>query len=116
MEQVEFAALQGVDWYNHQRLHGSCDKLTPVEYEQTSESPRSLLTEILAHTQVPLQPEAAAERLVRLGWRFDAGEALVLAGAEARGRGRSHLRRRSFGKRPPQIEEPRQRLLVHPAC
>jgi putative transposase len=35
MEQVEFATLQWVDWYNHQRLHGSCDKLTPVEYEQT---------------------------------------------------------------------------------
>ena len=35
MEQVEFATLQWVDWYNHQRLHGSCDKLTPVEYKQT---------------------------------------------------------------------------------
>jgi putative transposase len=35
IEQVEFATLQWVDWYNHQRLHGSCDKLTPVEYEQT---------------------------------------------------------------------------------
>ncbi len=35
MEQVEFATLQWVDWYNHKRLHGSCDKLTPVEYEQT---------------------------------------------------------------------------------
>ena len=35
MEQVEFATLQWVDWYNHQRLHGSCEKLTPVEYEQT---------------------------------------------------------------------------------
>jgi putative transposase len=35
MEQVEFATLQWVDWYNHQRLHGSCDRQTPVEYEQT---------------------------------------------------------------------------------
>jgi putative transposase len=35
MEQVEFATLQWVDWYNHQRLHGSCERLTPVEYEQT---------------------------------------------------------------------------------
>ena len=35
MEQVEFATLQWVDWYNHRRLHGSCDKLTPVEYENT---------------------------------------------------------------------------------
>jgi hypothetical protein len=29
------ATLQWVDWYNHQRLHGSCNKLTTVEYEQT---------------------------------------------------------------------------------
>jgi len=35
MEQVEFATLQWVDWYNHQRLHGSCDRQTPVEYEHT---------------------------------------------------------------------------------
>jgi putative transposase len=34
MEQVEFATLQWVDWYNHQRLHGSCERLSPVEYEQ----------------------------------------------------------------------------------
>ena len=26
MEQVEFATLQWVDWYNHQRLHGSCEE------------------------------------------------------------------------------------------
>jgi transposase InsO family protein len=35
IEQVEFATLQWVDWYNHQRLHGSCDRQTPVEYEHT---------------------------------------------------------------------------------
>ncbi len=35
IEQVEFATLQWVDWYNHQRLHGSRDRQTPVEYEQT---------------------------------------------------------------------------------
>ena len=35
IEQVEFATLQWVDWYNHKRLHGSCDRQTPVEYEQT---------------------------------------------------------------------------------
>ena len=29
MEQVEFATLQWVDWYNHQRLHGSCDRQRP---------------------------------------------------------------------------------------
>ncbi len=38
MEQVEFVTLQWVDWY-HQRLHGSCDRLTPVEYEQTRARP-----------------------------------------------------------------------------
>jgi transposase InsO family protein len=35
IKELEFATLQWVDWYNHQRLHGSCDRLTPVEYEQT---------------------------------------------------------------------------------
>ena len=35
IEQVEFATLQWVDWYNNDRLHGSCDRQTPVEYEQT---------------------------------------------------------------------------------
>ncbi len=35
IEQVEFATLQWVDWYNHDRLHGGCDRLPPVEYEQT---------------------------------------------------------------------------------
>jgi len=34
IEQVEFATLQWVDWYNHQRLHGSCDRLPPAEFEQ----------------------------------------------------------------------------------
>ena len=33
MEQVEFATLQWVDWYNHKRLHGACERLPPVEYE-----------------------------------------------------------------------------------
>ena len=31
---VEYAAAGWVDWYNHRRLHGSLDWLTPVEYEQ----------------------------------------------------------------------------------
>jgi putative transposase len=35
MQQVEFATLQWVDWYHHERLHGSCDRQTPVECEQT---------------------------------------------------------------------------------
>ena len=37
MGQVEFATLQWVDWYNHRRLHGACERLPPVEYEQTRE-------------------------------------------------------------------------------
>jgi hypothetical protein len=47
-------------------------RLAPVveelELRQPAVVTRSLLTEILAQTQVPLPPEAAAERLVRLGW------------------------------------------------
>ncbi|WP_395656688.1 IS3 family transposase [Nocardioides sp.] len=31
---VEYAAAGWVDWYNHRRLHGSLNWLTPVEYEQ----------------------------------------------------------------------------------
>jgi putative transposase len=38
IEQVEFATLQWVDWYNHQRLHGSCERLPPAEFEQKSHS------------------------------------------------------------------------------
>jgi putative transposase len=34
LDQVELATLEWVDWYNHTRLHGACDKLPPVEYEQ----------------------------------------------------------------------------------
>jgi putative transposase len=31
---IEYATAGWVDWYNHRRLHGSLDWLTPVEYEQ----------------------------------------------------------------------------------
>ena len=31
---VEYATAGWVDWYNHRRLHGSLNWLTPVEYEQ----------------------------------------------------------------------------------
>jgi putative transposase len=31
---VEYATAGWIDWYNHRRLHGSLDWLTPVEYEQ----------------------------------------------------------------------------------
>jgi putative transposase len=37
IDQVEFATLEWVDWYNHRRLHGACDRLPPVEYEQAGE-------------------------------------------------------------------------------
>jgi len=31
---IEYATAGWVDWYNHRRLHGSLDWLTPIEYEQ----------------------------------------------------------------------------------
>jgi hypothetical protein len=47
-------------------------RLAPVveelELRQPAVVTRLFLTEILAHTRVSLRPEAAAERLVRLGW------------------------------------------------
>jgi putative transposase len=33
IEQVELATLEWVDWYNHRRLHGACERLPPVEFE-----------------------------------------------------------------------------------
>jgi putative transposase len=33
LDEVEFATLEWVDWYNHARLHGACDRLPPAEYE-----------------------------------------------------------------------------------
>ena len=32
-DEVEFATLEWVDWYNNVRLHGACDRLPPVEFE-----------------------------------------------------------------------------------
>lgn len=32
-DEVEFATLEWVDWYNNSRLHGACDRLPPAEYE-----------------------------------------------------------------------------------
>lgn len=37
IDQLELATLEWIDWYNHRRLHGACDGLPPVEYEQTRE-------------------------------------------------------------------------------
>jgi putative transposase len=34
LAQVEAALAAWVDWYNHRRLHGACDNIPPVEYEQ----------------------------------------------------------------------------------
>jgi putative transposase len=34
IEGVELATLEWVDWYNHRRLHGACERLPPVEFEQ----------------------------------------------------------------------------------
>ena len=33
LEDVEFATLDYVDWFNHRRLHGEIGKVTPMEYE-----------------------------------------------------------------------------------
>lgn len=38
IEAVEHATLTWVDWYNNSRLHGACERLPPVEYEQTRET------------------------------------------------------------------------------
>jgi putative transposase len=37
IDQVELATLEWVDWYNHRRLHGACQRLPPAEFEQTRE-------------------------------------------------------------------------------
>jgi putative transposase len=34
LTQVEAALAGWVDWYNHRRLHGTCNNIPPVEYEQ----------------------------------------------------------------------------------
>ena len=33
-EEVEFATLAWVDWWNHRRLHAACGHVPPVEFEQ----------------------------------------------------------------------------------
>ncbi|HET9868520.1 MAG TPA: IS3 family transposase [Nitrospira sp.] len=32
-DDVELATFEWVDWYNHRRIHGSCQNMPPVEYE-----------------------------------------------------------------------------------
>lgn len=34
LEQVEFATMEWVDWYNHNRLHSWCGDVPPAEYEE----------------------------------------------------------------------------------
>ena len=34
LEDVEFATMEWIDWYNHTRLHSWCGDIPPVEYEQ----------------------------------------------------------------------------------
>ena len=33
LDDLELATLEGVDWYNHRRLHSACDHRPPAEYE-----------------------------------------------------------------------------------
>jgi putative transposase len=33
LDEVEFATLEWVDWYNTDRLHGACERLPPAEFE-----------------------------------------------------------------------------------
>ena len=33
LDEVEFATLEWVDWYNNARLHGACERLPPTEFE-----------------------------------------------------------------------------------
>ena len=33
-EQVEFATLEYIDWFNHRRLHGEIGHVPPVEFEE----------------------------------------------------------------------------------
>ncbi len=33
LEDVEFATMEWVDWYNHHRLHSWCGDIPPVEHE-----------------------------------------------------------------------------------
>ncbi len=36
LEDVEYATLEYVDWFNHRRLHGELGMVTPAEFEATS--------------------------------------------------------------------------------
>jgi putative transposase len=34
LDDVEFATLEYIDWFNHRRLHGEITMMPPVEFEQ----------------------------------------------------------------------------------
>lgn len=34
LNEVEFATLEWIDWYNHSRLHSACERLPPAEFER----------------------------------------------------------------------------------
>jgi putative transposase len=34
LDEVEFATLEWIDWYNHTRLHSACERLPPAEFER----------------------------------------------------------------------------------
>jgi putative transposase len=40
LDEVEFATLEWVDWYNTTRLHSACERLPPVEFEENHLSVR----------------------------------------------------------------------------
>lgn len=48
LDEVEFATLEWVDWYNNRRLHGSCDRRPPAEYERLH---LQQLDELISHNQ-----------------------------------------------------------------
>ena len=39
LEDVEYATLEYVDWFNHRRLHGELGMLPPAEFEAISNQP-----------------------------------------------------------------------------
>ncbi len=34
LDDVEYATLEYVDWFNHRRLHGTCGDAPPVQFEE----------------------------------------------------------------------------------
>ncbi len=51
LDDVELAALEYVDWFNHRRLHSACANIPPVEFEQQHYRSIAALT-----PKIPAQP------------------------------------------------------------